>query len=324
MAVVAALVITLREANAAPRCKSDGAKCLTNSTCCSGTCLKPAAGRKNVFGVCGVSGSPNGEACNADTQCASGHCADGVCCNTACTGSCLTCDGGTCAPKAAGETCDDGRFCTKTDVCNGSGSCQGSGATCPRESDPDSCTVCDESSDTCEQTGGLACGLGAGQPCSDWSECGSFYCVDGVCCDSACSGYCEACTQAKTGWSDGMCAAVSGFTDPDDECADGLCVTGYCNGQGSCGVIEWGTDPRDECPDDQCVTGMCDGAGGCGVLADYIACNDGVGCSQVDHCDGAGSCVTTGNGCPMRAPSAQCECNESTDTCFYEGAGPCP
>ena len=33
-------------------------------------------------------------------------------------------------PKAAGAPCDDGRFCTVSDACDGHGACSGSGSPC--------------------------------------------------------------------------------------------------------------------------------------------------------------------------------------------------
>jgi len=264
IAALMAVALSVRGASAGLRCSASGVSCRKDRECCGGRCAGATSGRNRTPGVC-VAGSPNGEACSDDAQCASGHCADGVCCATACSGACLACDGGTCAPKGAGEPCDDGLFCTATDVCDGSGSCQGSGSTCPLFSESEVCTVCDESTDSCAESSGLVCGLGAGQACSAWFQCDSSYCIDGVCCESACSGTCEACNAAKTGASDGTCAPLTGLTDPDAECAEGLCLTGLCDGRGFCGAYEAGTDPDDQCPEGPCMTGTCDGAGGCGV-----------------------------------------------------------
>ena len=322
--IAAATVFTLSlcDADAAPRCKANGATCQKDNSCCGGQCVRPMSNRKHVTGVCGVA---NGQSCSTDSECASAHCVDGTCCNTACTGSCFECSSGTCAAKAAGESCDDGLFCTAVDACDGAGACKGTGSTCPLAEQSEFCTICNEATDSCSQFEGLTCGLANGQACEASFQCNSNFCVDGVCCDTACNGYCEACVAAKTGYGDGTCSPVSANTDPDGECPDGLCVTGTCNGAGACGVIAWGTDPRDECPDGPCVTGLCDGAGGCGVLSDTTSCNDGVGCSQLDHCDGSGSCVSgSPNGCGNDATyGSPCSCNESTDTCTFEGV-PCP
>jgi hypothetical protein len=49
-----------------------------------------------------------------------------------------------------------------------------------------------------------------GQPCRTNGSCSSNFCVDGVCCDSACDTgdavRCNACLMAKTGQKDGVCA----------------------------------------------------------------------------------------------------------------------
>jgi len=326
IAAATVFTLSLSDADAAPRCKANGASCQKDNSCCGGQCIRPISNRKHVTGVCGVA---NGQLCSADSQCASGHCVEGTCCNTACTGSCLECSSGTCGPKAAGEWCDDGLFCTAVDACDGAGACKGTGSKCPLAEQPEDCSICDEATDSCSQFEGLTCGLANGQACQASLQCNSNFCVDGVCCDTDCSDYCRACTQAKTGWSDGTCAPVTANTDPDNECDEGPCLTGLCNGAtdgyNGCGAVERGTDPRDDCPDGPCVTGFCDGAGGCGVLSDTTTCNDGVACSQTDHCDGMGSCVSgTSNGCPTvgTGGTSQCSCNESTDTCTFEGL-PC-
>ncbi len=65
---------------------------------------------------------------------------------------------------------------------------------------------------------------GLGSPCSNASECGSGFCVDGVCCNSACAGGttdCQACSVAAGGSQDGTCSAITNNTN---NCAP-TCVT---------------------------------------------------------------------------------------------------
>lgn len=317
--VVTALAPRPPDADAAARqCQAIGSTCRRDANCCSGRCAGATSGKRHGAGVCVAPGAPNGEACSTDTECASGHCADGVCCNTACAGDCFTCDGGTCGPKAAGEPCDDGLFCTATDTCDGSGTCHGSGSTCPLFEESEVCTACDEATNSCSDGAGHTCGQEPGAACSVWFQCGSGYCIDGVCCDTSCSDYCEACTAAKTGGVDGTCSPILAGTDPDSECDDGPCMTGLCDGFGGCGAIPMGTDPADDCPEGPCVTGLCDGAGGCGRRSDTTPCDDGIGCSQTDHCDGLGACVGSGNGCGT-LQGQQCVCEEQSDTCTLGG-----
>ncbi len=66
-----------------------------------------------------------------------------------------------------------------------------------------------------------------GTPCTSAETCGSGFCVDGVCCNSACTGTCVAC-NLKTFM--GMCAEIPFGYDPDKECGRKV-----CDGDGSCG-----------------------------------------------------------------------------------------
>lgn len=81
--------------------------------------------------------------------------------------------------------------------------------------------------------GGMADGggggalLGLGTPCTDALECESGMCVDGVCCDAACDGGCQACDLAG---SEGTCRRQFDGTDPDDECMPGVCDESACVG----------------------------------------------------------------------------------------------
>ena len=68
-----------------------------------------------------------------------------------------------------------------------------------------------------------------GNPCFDNNECQSKNCVDGVCCNTDCSGLCEACVSSKTGALDGVCSLIPAGTDPDNECGPGT-----CDGAGRC------------------------------------------------------------------------------------------
>lgn len=171
-----------------------------------------------------VTGWGNGTGCTAATaaQCSSGFCADGVCCDVAaCTGACKSCSvpgsEGTCVLVKAGTevagSCDSGK------ACDGTG--------------------------TCKTKNGTACTGGA--------ECASGFCVDGMCCDSACDGVCASCNQAGRA---GKCTPYQAGTDPQNECQQG---TGVCRA-------------------------TCDGVGDC-VYPQYT-----VKCGECLNCDGYGSC----------------------------------
>jgi hypothetical protein len=72
-----------------------------------------------------------------------------------------------------------------------------------------------------------------GVGCGSDAECASDLCVDSVCCESSCDGSCEACDVEG---SEGSCVLHEPATDPEGECAPGL-----CNGFGACarGAQDW-------------------------------------------------------------------------------------
>jgi hypothetical protein len=126
--------------------------------------------------------------------------------------------------------------------------------------------------------GGAASGSGgatskpgnpAGSACSDASSCASGFCVDGVCCASACDGTCESCAVAG---SEGSCKPHAAGTDPDADCAGAgkigdLCA-GSCNGKGACefpaGETPCGTTT---CEGSKLKGDVCGGDGSCGPSA---------------------------------------------------------
>ena len=142
-----------------------------------------------------------GAACQSSADCDhGGACVDGVCCTQPSCGTCERCDSsdraGVCSPVVA----DD---------------------------DPDTCA----NERTCNSAG--RCGLVLGRSCNGAVECASGYCVDGVCCDSACEGQCEACDTAALG----LCRPAKGKPRggrPSCPGADGsfsnLCETPACDG----------------------------------------------------------------------------------------------
>jgi hypothetical protein len=162
---------------------------------------------------------------------------------------------------------------------------------------------------------------GLGEPCIDPVQCESGFCAvaDGVCCDAACDGPCEACLAAKTSGVDGTCAPVTDYTDPDNECSTHF----TCDGLGAC----YGTNGRQcadpgECQSDNCVDGVC-----CDTLCDGLceSClgvdtsgSDGTCAPVTDHtdpidectgnyttCNGSGACyLASGQSC---SSGAQCE-----------------
>jgi hypothetical protein len=179
-----------------------------------------------------------GGPCAKDSECDTGHCVDGVCCESATCGTCEACN-----------------FGTQAGVC----------ATTVDASDPDTCPA----PSTCGVNG--SCGKARGATCADASECGSGFCVDGVCCDSACTGGCNRCDLLGK---IGTCTAVaSGDSGKDPSCAPYL-----CRGQEGCPST---CSANTDCvgAGSKCVSGACQA---------FKA--DGQTCALATEC-GSGNCA---------------------------------
>jgi hypothetical protein len=244
----------------------DGKEC-TSDLCVGGTPSNPpldagtscgAGGllKCNAAGDCGCQGDQD---CNAPATCGGGN-----------PGTPLVCG------------------CTKT-------TCLAQGATCGSISD--GCGGSLDCDDHVQNGGevGVDCGgpvascstrCAQGRTCLAASDCGSGYCVDGVCCGSACTGTCQACSAARKGSGfDGVCGTTRIGTDPDDECSD--------QGAASCGT-----------------SGSCDGSGAC---QRYPA---GTVCSLAYECGGAGTCPTA---CGPSNASGDASC---VSHYYCDGVGP--
>jgi len=106
--------------------------------------------------------------------------------------------------------------------------------------------------------------LELGEKCADSGDCASAFCVDGVCCDTTCSGQCEACSAS------GKCLPVvgspRGLRPLCDSTGSDVCNAKVCDGKtvDQC-VLPNGT----KCADAVCnvssftAEGGCDGKGAC-------------------------------------------------------------
>lgn len=133
--------------------------------------------------------------------------------------------------------------------------------------------------------------LANGAVCRVGSECQFGNCVDGVCCESACSGLCQACAEPNLV---GKCVTISGSPRGT--------LRARCPGQGTCAAVCNGSDamscqyPRSEkqCTPASCSAGMakvastCDGAGACTTVA-ATTCASNL-CADTTQC--AGGCST--------------------------------
>lgn len=81
----------------------------------------------------------------------------------------------------------------------------------------------------CAPSGACELRRANGSSCAADVDCTSDSCVDGICCDTGCTGSCMSCVVPGFA---GTCTAVPAGSDPDGECGQG----GYCTGAGECSV----------------------------------------------------------------------------------------
>ncbi|MDC3962056.1 hypothetical protein [Polyangium jinanense] len=180
----------------------------------------------------------------------------------------------------------------------------------------------------CNQNGGTVCnGAGAckkapAQTCGGAVECLSGHCVDGVCCNAACSGTCMACNVAGNV---GTCTNVFSGMDDSPTCTG----SNSCNGGGQC-KKEQGVScsASSECLSGNCVDGVCCEsactatcqscglAGNEGVCANIPAGQEdlsSVMCTNTQACDGNGLCKKkNGSSCSSGVDCLSGKCGGGT------------
>ncbi|MDQ3036020.1 MAG: MYXO-CTERM sorting domain-containing protein, partial [Myxococcota bacterium] len=233
-------------------------------------------------------------------------------------------DGGACGGACDGVARDACAYPDVTTICR-AGSCAagvaileagcGGAGACPAEMTqvcaPFLCgdAGCDgdcATDDDCDAGAFCAAGvcsaqLDDGGVCDRERQCGSGECVDGVCCESACDGQCEACDVAG---SEGVCSVVTGAPHgARAACAsDGSDCGGACDGteRAACSY----PDATASCGDATCAEGMataagaCDAAGSCdaggSTECSPFACGDTAcldACTGDEDCAAGFSCV---------------------------------
>lgn len=216
-----------------------------------------------------------GAGCAVDDDCGSGICDRGVCCAASCAGPCKQCVATTGACQAV-KNADD------PDTCAGASTCDGAGA--------------------CKKKDGQACAAGG--------ECASGFCTDGVCCNVACDGVCEACD----GLVKGRCEVVAGRAHGNRPCkSDGTNCGGACDGvrRDVCTYPTAQTGCGTTCKDAVRTAGACDGKGAC-VLQPPRPCPGNYSCADTSSCKT--SCATDADcgrlfGCSNGKciPAAKCD-----------------
>ncbi len=281
----------------------------------------------------------DGETCDEDIDCGTGHCQNGFCCTG---GDCCAVAADCPASYTEAAICSDIPACQgyrKDPVCNASvcGNttvaddtactvstqakecglypdeyCTGAAV----QTEPMCATDCGADSDCieaafCNASGQCAADQGNGIVCDRDSQCASGFCVDGVCCDGGCGGLCESCIVAGFV---GQCRAVQNGQDPDNECAGTGFCGGVCDGNRQC-TFKSSTTPCGTCT-------RCSGDGFCNNYATSGTDPDDT-CGLCQVCGGGGSCVNVAAGQdPLNecATSAQSTCGND-GTC--DGGGAC-
>ncbi len=301
----------------------DGVCC---GTACGGQC--EACNLPGSLGTCtAVVGSPQGgrAACASDGSSCGGSCdgssrtactypsAASQCRAASCTAGTATlaaaCDGAGSCPPASTQSC--GSFACAATACN---------ATCSTDAQCAAGSWC--SSGTCvpqESPGGS---------CSAANQCASGNCVDGVCCDTACGGQCEACNLAGAV---GTCTPVAGAPQGSrPACAsDDSSCGGTCDGSSRTACAYPGT--ATECRAGSCSggtatlsatcagTGACPapvtqpcGAYACGAVACLGNCSTDGDCASGSWCSG-GVCVAQKPGGGSCGAADQCASGSCAD-----------
>jgi hypothetical protein len=184
--------------------------------------------------------------------------------------------------------------------------------------------VLDAKNDT---PGDVACGTDSltkksnGQSCKCASDCASNFCVDGLCCNAACTESCKTCAQPG---SMGTCTFLAAGEAPRDlstcQAADAMTCgwDGTCDGAGACRRYPAGTQCGKGMCDGEAVVGArsCDGLGRCrpgpSVICVPFSCDPTTGacfdaCTQTNQCSSGQQCVNAS--CGLKMKGATCKAN---------------
>jgi len=300
------------------------ASCVTNANCASGFYCS---------GSTCVAKKANGLTCATGGECQSGNCIDGYCCNTTCGGSCDACNLsgslGSCTNMPGGST---GSPSCSPYLCNGSSaSCPG---TCSSDANCASTFYCSGTSCVAKKVNG--------QTCTGANQCQSGNCIDGYCCNTACTGSCDVCNNSG---SLGTCSPAANGSSGSPSCSPYVCNGASTSCPASC-TTSANCVSTHYCSGNLCVVkksngATCAGAGECqsGFCVDGYCCNGACGssCDACNNTGNLGSCtlVTAGssgsptcspylcNGVGAGCPSACVTNGDCISTHYCDAVGAC-
>lgn len=303
-----------------------GNRCV-DGYCCSAAC----PGQCEACDVAGLEGT-----CSPVTG--APHPGHGACvtasapCAGACDGTLTTaCTYPTAATACVAPTCSAG--VATSGACDAAGGCTTSTTPCsPFVCDAAACKAACAADGDCAE--GFWCDApncvaktADGKSCVEGRECASGHCVDGLCCDTACAGQCEACdlpsnkgactavlgaprggrpacggSGACAGTCDGFQTLSCAFPDESVVCRAGSCAADVatlpagCDGAGACPAVQTVSCAPYHCGASQCV-------GDCAVDSD---------CAAASYCAGGVCKPRLADGAPC-ALDAQCASGHCAD-----------
>ncbi len=265
----------------------------------------------------------NGGGCTQSSDCAglNDACGVGVCVNGMCTKDADA--------SKDGKPCDDGLFCTVTDVCS-AGTCVGAAKTCPDAPGSGGGTSTGSSGTGGTSTGtggtgggGTSSGTGGGlQPdaCHVWAcveaskQCEIVLGDVGSSCDDG-----EPCTTGEKCAADGSCG---NGTPTDCSALNSECSMGECQMGLGCApkpLFEGFTcNALNPCAASVCTAGKCNI-----VVAKNtgLPCDDGLYCTKSDTCQANGTCSGPPT-CTNPTPCIVSTCDEVANKCTLDPKAP--
>jgi hypothetical protein len=230
-----------------------------------------------------------------------------------CPGNDTACKQRSCVAKVCGVVnAAAGTMCSEQGgkVCDGSGDC----LECLNETHCSNDEECGPQN-TCQPPGKKA----DGQSCALGTECQSGHCIDGVCCNTACTAFCFRCNSPAAA---GTCSAVADGEDPDSECG-----MDSCNGEGLCRCSDGKANGAET--DADCGGGVCAACADgklCSIASDCLSgicngtcqapsCNDSMKNGNETDVDCGGTCPTACADGKMCAVAADCQSGVCNGVC---------
>ena len=298
---------------AKPLCSTVGGQQTCVSDCsaaaptkCGTKCVDTKTDIANC-GMCGTACSlPNAVAACTNSQCTMTSCQTGFAdCNAGQPG-CETPLGTASNCGRCGEVCGANLKCdagsrTCVDICTGGGT-GNAGHCCSAADCPSNLPVC---------SGRTCVGKPNGQSCSSSTECANGNCVDGVCCNTACGGQCEAC---DVNGSIGTCKAVTGAPHRNARPARAMCGGDPACG-GTCNVT---VTTKCTYPANQCRTASCSAAR---VQVNAATCDANGACPATSTTNCNFACVASTGMCGGSCIPGAKRCSGNTlQVCNSDGA----